>query len=342
MKGMSVIVLLVLLSVVGVLTISCGTGSDSSEPIVWVWYPNESTPERAAARQALGELVYEATGRKVEHQLTTDYSIAIEAIVNGNAGMSWLGGQGFVRAHHDQPAVEPLVVHTDGSGDLDLAKYYSMLGVRRENASEYKRGGAFDLDALRQKKFSFVSNSSTSGFVVPSSILSDHFDVDSEELLEGGSGKVFSDVLFGGSHQGSFLNIIEGRADVGAFCNTCVAQYIEFVSGDFIDPKAGDVIRITDDAVAPFDKFSGEESTIIATVPVLNECVVVNSNVLSREEITAIEEAFVSDAATNNPRIFGDRKDAQNPSFFEDGQRFVAVDGAWYNPIREMSGLPLQ
>ncbi len=252
---------LMLMMFVGVIAMAfCGC-SKQSDDLVWVWYPNESTPERAASRAAIIEAVAEATGRNVREQLTTDYSIAIESIVHGNAALSWLGGQGYVMANHREPAIEALLVHSDIDGGLDEAKYYAMLGVRKKNGGDYVVNGEYSLEPFRQKSFSFVSNSSTSGFVVPSSILSQHFNVEPDQLLEGGRNRVFSEVHFGGSHQGALLNVLEDRTDIGAFCNTCIAHYISFTQGDFLNPAPGDVFRINNDATAPFDRFAGEEIT---------------------------------------------------------------------------------
>jgi len=325
--------------IVGILLV---TAPAEARTLVWVWYPNESTPERAASRAAIVEMVSEAIGRDIRQQLTTDYSIAIESLVHGNAAISWFGGEGYVQANHREPAVQAIAVHTGASGTLDDAKYYAMLGVRKETADQYLVNGVYDLDTLSQKRFSFVSSSSTSGFRVPSSIISDHFKVEAEALLEGGRNSVFSEVLFGGSHQGALLNVIQNRADIGAFCNTCIEHYINFTKGDFSDPQPGDVFRIRDDATTPFDRFSGEEIVLVATVPVLNECIVVNANVLSQKEIDTITKVLTSDEAAANRRIFRDRSDARNPTLFDEGQRFVPVEDAWYNPIREMSGLPLK
>lgn len=318
------------------------TASAQARPLVWVWYPNESTPERAASRGAIVEMVSEAIGRDIRQQLTTDYSIAIESLIHGNAAISWFGGEGYVQANHREPAVQAVAVHTGDSGTLDDAKYYAMLGVRKENAGQYRVNGAYTLDTFQQKRFSFVSSSSTSGFRVPSSIISKHFNVEAEALLEGGRNRIFSEVLFGGSHQGAFLNVIQNRADVGAFCNTCIGHYIDFIKGDFSDPKPGDIIRVRDDATAPFDRFGGEEIVLVATVPVLNECIVVNANVLTQREIDTIKMVLTSDTAAANRKIFGSRKDTKSPTLFDEGQRFVTVEDAWYNPIREMSGLPLK
>lgn len=318
------------------------SSKDGATPLVWVWYPNESTPEREASRQAIIELVSKAIDRPIVQQLTTDYAIGIESMVNGNAAISWLGAQAYVVASNREPKIQAVAVHTEESASLDDAKYYAMLAVNSENYEEFKENGEVSLNRLKGRRFSFVSNSSTSGFVVPSSIISNHFGVSADDLLEGGRDKVFSDVLFGGSHQGAFLNVLQNRADVAAYCNTCVAHYIDFVKGEFSDPKPGDIVRVRQGATAPFDRFEGRENRLIATVPVLNECVAVNGNLLTEDEIAKIREALTSDEAANNPLIFGDRKDPQNPSFFQRGQRFVPVEDSWYNPVRSMTGISLR
>ena len=309
------------------------TGVQEEEPIVWIWYPNESTPEFADARAAIIEVVEETLGREVEEQLTTDYAIAIEALVNDNATFSWFGGEGYTQAHARNEAVLPLVTNSGSSGTLDDAKYYSMLGTLAENEDDYKIGGEFNLDTLEQKKFSFVSNSSTSGFRVPSSVISSNFDVDSQDLLEGGPDMVFAEVMFGGSHQGSFFNVLDGRADIGAFCNSCIFDYVEWVNGEYSDPLPGDIVRVIDGAAAPFDSMAGKEVVLVETVPVLNAPLVMNTDLLTDDEIAAVQAAFTSDEVANNRRIFGDE------GFFREGQRFLLVEDSWYDPIRRLSGL---
>jgi phosphonate transport system substrate-binding protein len=332
------IVLIIVIASLAVLPVFAGGSNEPAAdgPLVWVWYPNESTPEFAEARSAVIEVAEAALGREITEQLTTDYAIAIEAIVNENAAFSWLGGEGYVQAHAKEPAVLPLVTNTGSSGTLSDAKYYSMLGTLIENAEEYQINGQYDLDTLSQKRFSFVSNSSTSGFRVPSSIIKANFNVEAEDLLEGGPDMVFSEVMFGGSHQGSFFNVLTGKADIGAFCNSCVKEYIEWISGSYDDPAPGDVIRVIDNADAPFDQVPGLEVVLVATVPVLNAPIVMNTNLLSDEEVAALQAAFTSDETAANEMIFAPR-DSDTKAFFRQGQRFALVDDAWYNPIRALA-----
>ena len=311
-------------------------GTTQKSPITWVWYPNESTPEFADSRAAVIEVASKALGREIKEQLTTDYAIAIEALVNENAALSWFGGEGYVQAHAKEKAVLPLAVNTGHSGTLSDAKYYSMLGTLIENEGQYKTGGKYDLGKLKQKKFSFVSNSSTSGFRVPSSVISKKFGVASEELLEGGPKMVFSEVMFGGSHQGSFYNVLTKKADIGAFCNTCIKEYIEWEKGNLDDPQPGDVIVVKQNADAPFDQVPGLKVVLVATVPVLNAPIVMNTNLLSAEEVQALKTAFTSDETAANEKIFAPKGSAVK-TFFKAGQRFALVDDAWYDPIRALA-----
>lgn len=330
--------LFALLIIAVVMPVFAGGESEggSDEPLVWVWYPNESVPEVADSRAALIEAAEAALGREIREQLTTDYSIAIEALVNENAAFSWLGGEGYTQAHEREPAILPLVVNTDETGSLDNAKYYSMLGTLVENEDQYKVNGEFNLDTLSQKKFSFVSNSSTSGFRVPSSVISTQFEVDSQELLEGGPDMVFSEVMFGGSHQGSYLNVLTGRADIGAFCNVCVDYLSEVVKGDVGDPLPGDIWRVKADAEAPFDSVAGVEVVLVETVPVLNAPLVMNTNLLTQEEIDAVQSAMMNPDLWEDKRLFGEEG---SNAFFEAGEQFALVEDSWYDPIRRLSGL---
>ncbi len=332
---MKKVLLVLVIAALALPLFATGEGEAGQEPVVWIWYPNESVPERAEARAALIAVAEEALGVEIEEQLTTDYAIAIEALVNENATFSWFGGEGYTQAHARNEAILPLVVDSGSSGTLEDAKYYSMLGALVENADDYRVNGEFDLDTLSQKKFSFVSNSSTSGFRVPSSVISSHFSVDAQDLLEGGPDFVFSEVMFGGNHQGSFFNVLDERADLGAFCNVCINDYVEWDRGEagFNDPLPGDVITVIEGADAPFDSVPGKQVVFIETVPVLNAPLVVNTDMISEEQLQAVIDAFTSDATAANTAIFGEG------GFFREGRRFLTVEDEWYDPIRRLSGL---
>ncbi|KJS21990.1 MAG: phosphonate ABC transporter substrate-binding protein [Clostridiaceae bacterium BRH_c20a] len=333
-----VLVLIFTVFFMGLLLTGC---SSENKSLTMVWYPNESGEDLKAAREEIGKVIEEATSKKVEHKLTTDYVIAIEAIASGNADIAFLGAQGYIEAHKKNQKVLPLVVNSGSSGTLEDAVYYSWLNVKKGNENQYKSGSQYAIDNIQGKRFSFVSSSSTSGFKVPSAGIVSYFskkdawkDLKQEELTEGGKNKFFSEVLFGGSHQGSAVNLLTDKADVAAFCDTCVANYVELAAGT--PNRPGAVYRVKQDAVEPFDKVRGEEFVAISVTPVLNAPFAYNSETVNQETMEALRKALVGDDVANNEQIFVP-KESDFKGLFAKGQRFVEVTDDWFNPIRELS-----
>ena len=117
----------------------CGTTEDSSsenktnaessadlkqsdnyaDTITLVWYPNESAEDYQEARNEVGKLIEQATGKTVEQKLTTDYAIAIESLSNGTAQIGCcMGAEGYIQAKNSNDAVNPLFVQSGESGTL--------------------------------------------------------------------------------------------------------------------------------------------------------------------------------------------------------------------------------
>ena len=293
-----------------------------ADTITLVWYPNESAEDYDVARSEYARLIEEATGKKVEQKLTTDYAIAIESLANGTAQICFMGAQGYIEAKNANDAIEPLFVNSGASGTLDDAKYYSFLAVDKGDEGEYADGDSYSIDNIAGKRMSFVSNSSTSGFKVPTSSIISHFadqNLTEDDLIEGGEGKLFSQVLFGGSHQGSAFNLLSGKADVAAFCDTEIAPYAACTEGEA--NTTGSVYTINSDASAP----------------VLNGPFAYNSDALDPADVKAIQDLFTSDEVANNEVIFVP-EDSENVGMFEksENERFVMVDDSWFDPIRDL------
>lgn len=318
--------------------------SESDDTLTIAWLPNESGADLVEAREEIGKMIKEKTGKKVEHQTTTDYIVAIEAIANGNADMAFLGAQGFIEANNKNDKVLPLVVPSGESGTLEDAVYYSWLAVEKENTDQYKNGDEFAIDNINGKRFSFVSNSSTSGFKVPSTGITDYFtekeefkSLTAEDLLEGGEDKFFSEVLFGGSHQGSAVNLLSGKADVAAFCDTCVNNYIELADGEVNEPGA--VYKVKEDAAEPLNTVAGKEFSLISVTPVLNAPFVINTGTVSEEDQKMLLEIMTSDEVANNEKIFVPEDSEFSGLFSKKSgkERLVEVEDEWFNPIRELA-----
>lgn len=307
------------------------------------WLPNESSGDLKDTRDAIGEVIEAATGKKVEHFTTTDYIIAIEALANGSADMAYMGATAYVEAKKKNDNLKPLVVNSGESGTLDDAVYYGWIAVNEENKEQYMEGDGYSIKGIKGQRFSFVSNSSTSGFKVPSSGIvaafskqDEHKDISAEDLLEGGKNQFFSEVLYGGSHQGSAVNLLTGKADAAAFCDTCVGNYVELKEGEANRPGA--MYAVKDNAEQPFDKLGGKPFRLIAVTPVLNGPFVANLDQVSEEDFQAIVDAMTSDETTNNARIFLPEDSEASGLFWKSGDtKFMTVEDAWFNPIRELS-----
>lgn len=315
----------------------------ASDKIVMVWYPNESASDYESARKEFASLITKATGKEVEQKLTTDYSIAIEAVASGTAQICFMGAQGYIEAKNKNDAVQPLFVNSGESGTLDDAIYYSWLAVNQGDETEYADGDSYSIANIQGKRMSFVSDSSTSGFKIPTSSIITYFgtddkwkDLDTDGLIEGDENSFFSEVLFGGSHQGSAVNLLMDKADLAAFCNTELAPYASCVSGE--ENKIGAVYEVNADASAPFDTLAGKQFAIINSVPVLNGPFAYNADTLSTDDVQKIQELFTSEEVSSNPQIFV-TEESGNVGMFEktDKEQIVLVDDSWYNPIRELS-----
>ncbi|MCK1988076.1 PhnD/SsuA/transferrin family substrate-binding protein [Lysinibacillus fusiformis] len=317
------------------------TESKVDDKIDIVWYPNESGSDLKASRDEIGALIEEATGKEVKHHLTTDYAIAIETIANGNADMGFMGSNSYIEAKKKNDAVIPLAVQSGASGTLDDAIYYSWLAVDVNEQVAFKKDNEFSLDTIEGKSISFVSNSSTSGFKVPSSTIIKHFsemdkyaDLSEESIMTGA--ELFEQVLFGNSHQGSAVNLLNGDVDVAAFCDTCVEEYVELKDGEA--NRQGAIYTVKENAAEPFNKVAGKDFTLMNVTPVLNEPFVANLETMGQEDFDTIQALFTSDEFANNEMIFG-LEGSETATLFtkEDNERFLKVEDAWFNPIRELT-----
>ncbi|MEG0451149.1 MAG: phosphonate ABC transporter substrate-binding protein, partial [Lysinibacillus sp.] len=89
---------------------------------------------------------------------------------------------------------------------------------------------------------------------------------------------------------------------------------------------------------APFNTLAGKEFVLIQVTPVLNSPFVVNKSVLTEDEIKTLKESLISDETTNNTSIFVPEDTGGTGLFYKAaGERFLEVEDAWFNPIRELS-----
>jgi phosphonate transport system substrate-binding protein len=316
------------------------------KPVVIVWLPNESGGDLEAARDAIGAVVTETLGRPVEHKLTTDYIIAVEALANDNGDLAFYGAQAYIEAKNKNNAIVPLMITSGASGTAKDALYHAWFAVNKGEEAAYQKDGVYSIENIAGKRFSFVSNSSTSGFKVPASKIVTTFSAQdkwkelvADDLLEGGEESLFSDVQFGVSHQGAAVNLISGKSDVAVFCDTCVENYTALSEGE--PNTVGSTYKVIDKAAEPFDKFPGKEFVLISVTPVLNSPFAANGNTMTAEEIKKLQDVLTSDAVANNPKIFATKAEMEagyKPIFKKTKEeRFIVVEDSFFDPIRELS-----
>lgn len=324
-------------------TKEAGAGNADGKEIVMVWLPNESSDGHKSAREEIGSIIEKATGKKVVHKLTTDYAITVEAMANNKAALAYLGPQAYVEAHTKNAAVLPLVVPTGASGTIADAVYYSWLAVNKGAEGAYQSGSSFAIDQIVGKSMSFVSNSSTSGFKVPSAGIIKKFgaedkwkNIKSEDLMEGGKDKFFKEVMFGGSHQGSAINLLTDKAEVAAFCDESLRPYVKLVSGQ--ENGVGAVYAIKEGAAEPFQNLIGKQYVVISSTPVLNSPIVMNTKMLSKDEQEKILAALTSAETSSNPKVFVPKGEKFTGMFAKtQNEQFVKVEDAWFEPIRALT-----
>jgi len=312
------------------------------DTITIAWLPNDSSDAQSAMRDEIAKAIARATGKRVENKLTTDYTIAIAALENGQAQIGWFGPNEYLTSHAKHPEVVPLVVNTGPSGTLKDSLYYSRFLVKKGNEGRYESHGEYNIDKIAGERMSFVSVSSSSGFVMPAAAILSQFTKESkwknltkEGLTQGGDDKFFKQVMFAGSHQLSLVNVLTNRSDVSAVCDFLVDGYVTLVSGT--DNTEGAVYKVKQGADAPFSALGGKEFVIIKSIPVLNPPFEVNSNYLSKKTMEQITDVLSSDEVANNPKIFAPA--GAKGSDFQRPARFVKVTDSWYDPMRKVLGI---
>lgn len=322
------------------------TGSDEGstvDKITMVWLPNESSAEFDKGREEFGKVLEKYAGVPVELMTTTDYNVAIEAIASGKAQLANMGAEGFIQAQKKNAKVMPLVTTSDTDGKLDGAKYFSRICVPADQMDQYKDDSdptGYSIKNVKGKRMSFVSATSTSGFKVPSNAIMDAFPdevASTDELTKPG---FFSQVLFGNSHPGSAVNLLQGDADVAAFDDIDVDMYLDVPTDDRDKANsAGQVYNAKDGAAQPFDRVQGKSFGIIQSTPVLNGPIAVNTEVLPQDIIDKLLEGLTSKETASDELLFApeDVEDSGAVWSLGDTAGFIAVEDSWYDPIRNLA-----
>ncbi|ADG12977.1 phosphate/phosphite/phosphonate ABC transporter substrate-binding protein [Methanocaldococcus infernus] len=181
------------------------TSTEKEKVIRVVMIPDEDPTKMLEDMEPLFNKLEKATGYKFKVNLVPDYTAAVEALLNKQADMAYLGPFTYVSAHYRDPNIVPFVMEV--SAKTGKPTYHSIIVVNKETYDM----GVKDLKTLKEHAkeitFAFVDPKSTSGYLIPY-----------YALLKAGINpeKDFKKIIFAGGHDAVELAIKEGRVNAGA------------------------------------------------------------------------------------------------------------------------------
>ena len=169
--------------------------SSFAQPVLRVSaIPDEAPTELQRKFKPLGDYLEKKLGMKVEFTPVTDYAAAVEALIHNKIDLVWFGGFTFVQAKvRSNNQVIPLVQREEDE------KFKSVFITSDKNITK--------LEDLRGKTFSFGSESSTSGHLMPRSfLLVANINPDAD----------LKRIAFSGAHDATAAAVAGGKVDAGA------------------------------------------------------------------------------------------------------------------------------
>ena len=194
-----------------VVALAHGNSSHAQQVFRVTAIPDESPTELARKAAPLVKYLESKLGIKVEFTPVTDYAAAVETLVNKKIDLAWFGGFTFVQANvRSGGKMIPLVQREEDE------KFRSVF-ITGDPAIQ-------TLADLKGKDVSFGSQSSTSGHLMPRSV-----------LLQAGidPDKDFRRVAYSGAHDATIAAVASGKVQAGALN---ISVWDKFVVDKKVDP----------------------------------------------------------------------------------------------------------
>ncbi len=183
--------------------------------------PEEAATEQVRKFGPLVKYLESALGMKVEFQPVNDYPAAVEALVNKQVDVVWLGGFTHVQANlRSGGKIIPIAQREEDTAFRSVFITQTGSGIKT-------------LADLTGKQVSFGSASSTSGHLMPRSF-----------LLQAGlePERDFKRVAFSGAHDATIASVVSGRVDAAALD---ITVWRKFVDGGKVDTTKVNVFYTT-------------------------------------------------------------------------------------------------
>ena len=192
---------------IGSLLVSLSVASASAQDVLRVsTIPEEAASEQIRKFTPLVKYLERRLGMKVVFRAVSDYPAAVEALVNKQIELAWLGGLTFVQADiRSGGKVIPILQREEDT--------------RFQSVFISKTGsGITQLSHLKGKTLTFGSPSSTSGHLMPRSYLLEA-GIDPEKDL--------AKLAYSGAHDASIAAVVSGRVDAAAVDMTVWRKFVE-------------------------------------------------------------------------------------------------------------------
>ena len=168
--------------------------------------PEEAATEQLRKFGPLVKYLERQLGMKVEFTPVNDYPAAVEALVNQQVELVWFGGFTHVQAQlRSGGKIIPIAQREED------AQFHSVFITRTDS-------GIQQLSDLKGKTFSFGSQSSTSGHLMPRSF-----------LLAAGiePERDFKRVAYSGAHDATIASVVSGKVDAAALDITVWRKFVD-------------------------------------------------------------------------------------------------------------------
>jgi len=192
---------------VGSLLVILSVASASAQDVLRVsTIPEEAASEQIRKFTPLVKYLERRLGMKVVFRAVSDYPAAVEALVNKQIELAWLGGLTFVQADiRSGGKVIPILQREEDTRFRSV--FISKTG-----------SGITQLSHLKGKTLTFGSPSSTSGHLMPRSYLLEA-GIDPEKDL--------AKLAYSGAHDASIAAVVSGRVDAAAVDMTVWRKFVE-------------------------------------------------------------------------------------------------------------------
>jgi phosphonate transport system substrate-binding protein len=167
------------------------------DPLVLAFIPQENPEKLIGDLEIIIEYLQKEMGIAVKGYVTQDHAAAVEALRNGEADISFMGGLPYVLAHEIIGA------------EVILSEVYRGSPTYRARIFVLRDSGIEKVEDLKGKSIAFADPISESGFIYPLEIM-----VEAGLLKRGDDPKeVFSNVYFAGGYQQAIQALANGLVD---------------------------------------------------------------------------------------------------------------------------------